>query len=225
LQQGALASSSLYLLTRHAIPLKSYAIGVDFMSITHPQPQKANRSPRPVLAPTPKLRAQAAIGEAIAAFKDIARSAGMIGIFLIMMSSASLSGLDRLGLHQYFFAVILSLLVVSLSLSFATIDLTPASKRAKYFSGVDENQRWPSLWGWVRWVAFGGAIVLGLAILHYRDALGMPFNDAQALFCSLMIVSQLIAILIDMPRGVKLLRFAQEQREDLLQPQVGERHH
>ena len=100
------------------------------VTITYPAPQKANPYPKPTLAPTPKLRAQAAVGEAVGSFKSMARSGGMIAISLSMsmISFESLSVLE-----QYFWLMPLSLLPVSLSLSFAAVDFTPASKRAKYF--------------------------------------------------------------------------------------------
>jgi hypothetical protein len=176
------------------------------MSITYPAPQKANLCPQPTLAPTPKLRAQAAVGEAIAAFKSMARNAGMIVLFLIMMSSKNLSGMD-----QYFWLVLSSLVIAFLSLTFAAYDFTPASKRAKYLSGIDEGRRGPDVHNWLLWAAFVGTFVMGWGILFGHKALGLPIGDATALSCYILITAQLVAILMDMRRGVKLLRFAQAQ--------------
>jgi hypothetical protein len=185
------------------------------MTVTYPPPTKTKRlrPALPPIAPTPALRADAALVEAIAAFKSMARSAGMIGIFLIWMSFYSL-----LGFEQYFWPlimpIILSILAASMSLSFAAVDLTPASKRTKYFSGVGEDQRRPGLWGWVRWAAFAGSFVLGYGILFNHKALGFEIGQATALSTSILIIGQLISILMDMLQGVKLLRFARAQLEE-----------
>ena len=138
----------------------------------------------------------------------MARSGGMIAISLSMsmISFESLSVLE-----QYFWLMPLSLLPVSLSLSFAAVDFTPASKRAKYSSGIDEDRSGPDVLNWIRWTAVVGSFVLGFGVLFGHKALGLPIVEATPLFCYIMIIGQLIAILIDMLRGVKLLRFAQAQ--------------
>jgi hypothetical protein len=179
------------------------------MTVTYP-PQTKTKHLRPALppnAPTPRLRADAAIVEAIAAFRSLARSAGMIGVFLLFMSSKSLSGLEQY-FWPLFMPITLGILAASMSLSFAAVDFTPAGKRAKYFSGVGEDQRRPSLWGWVRWAAFAGSFVLGLGVLFNYKALGFEIDQATALSSSVLIIGQLISMLMDMLQGVKLLRFA-----------------
>jgi hypothetical protein len=176
------------------------------MTITYPAPQKANPYPQPTLAPTPKLRAQAAVGEAIGSFKSMARGAGMIVLFLIMMPSKNFSGMD-----QYFWLVLSSLVLAFLSLTFASYDFTPASKRAKYLSGIDEDRRGPDVLNWIFMAAFIGAFVLGLGVLFGHKALGLPLGDARALSGYIFITAQSVAILMDMLRGVKLLRFVQAQ--------------
>jgi hypothetical protein len=102
------------------------------MTVTYP-PQTKTKHLRPALppnAPTPRLRADAAIVEAIAAFRSLARSAGMIGVFLLFMSSKSLSGLEQY-FWPLFMPITLGILAASMSLSFAAVDFTlPASARS-----------------------------------------------------------------------------------------------
>jgi hypothetical protein len=176
------------------------------MSITYPQPQKANPSVKPELAPTPILRAEAAVGEAISHIKGIARAGGMIGIFAGM---SWFSAIEAEG--DWMLWLILANFIVSLSLTLSATYYLPASKRPKFRSGMSENDIKFSPLSWLRWGAFIGASAAGIISLVWSKQIGLSRTDGVVLFALLMIMGQLISILMDTLHGVKLLRFAQAQ--------------
>jgi hypothetical protein len=176
------------------------------MSITYPHSQKVNPSAQPELAPTPTLRAQAAVGEALGHFKGIARAGGMIGIFA---GWSLLSAIEAEG--DWMLWLILANFIVSVSLTLSATYYLPASKRPKFRSGMSENDHKFSLFSWLRWGAFVGAIAAGIICLVWSRLIGLSRTDGVVLFSLLMIMGQLISILMDTLHGVKLLRFAQAQ--------------
>jgi hypothetical protein len=178
------------------------------MTITYPHSQKVNPSAQPELAPTPTLRAQAAIGEAIGHFKGIARAGGMIGIFAGM---SLFSAIEAEG--DWMLWLILANFIVSVSLTLSAAYYLPASKRPKFRSGMSENDHKFSLFSWLRWGAFIGANALGIICLVWSKQIGLSRADGVVLFSLLMMMGQLISILMDTLHGTKLLRFAQAQRE------------
>lgn len=173
------------------------------MSITYPKSQKANPYPQPELAPTPQLRAQAAVGEAIGHFRGIARAGGIIGVFLIMMSSHIFEGEGNWRIW-----LALAMLLVSGSLSLWAAGFQMAGKRAAFHSGFEETFQKFNALHWICWIGFIGASAGGIFCLFWFKQVGLSRADGVVLFSWLMIMGQLISILIDTLQGVKLLRFA-----------------
>jgi hypothetical protein len=187
------------------------------MSITYPKSQKANPYPQPKLAPTPQLRAEAAVGEAISHFFSVARAGGVIGVLSMMMLTPALESEGNWRIWLPF-----AILLISGSLSLSAVDLRPASKRAKFRSGLEETFRTFDAFYWLRWVGFVGTSASGIVCLFWHKQIGLSFSDGMMLFSLLMIVGQLISILTDTLQGVKLLRFAQSVTDEATQPQVRE---
>jgi hypothetical protein len=166
--------------------------------------RKASRS-KPV-APTPKLRADAAMHEAIANFKSLAQGAGMIGFFLIMMSSKTLSGVE-----PWAVPFILGISATSIPLTFAAYNFQTAGKDQQHSSGIDDDVRYPSLLVWVRWLVFGVSSVVAFGCLVGHKSLNLHISDAAVVFSLIMIMEQFVQMWIDVLRGIKLLRYAQKQ--------------
>lgn len=183
------------------------------MSITYPTPQKANPYPQPVLAPTLELRARAAIDEAIGHFLSIASAGGVIGIFLGLFLSNIVEAGD-----DFMLWLILPMGVVSVSLTLSANDLRLASRRAKFRSGVGDNDIKSKLLDWLLLAAVIGASAGGIVCLFLYKQIGFSRADGMVLFCLLMIMGQLVTILMKTLRGAKLLRFAQSVTGDVSEP-------
>jgi hypothetical protein len=183
------------------------------MSITYLTPQKANPYPRAVLAPTPELRARAAIDEAIRLFLSVARAGGLIGLFLGMMRSFTV---DAEG--DFMLWLIWAMGFVTISLILSANDLRLASKRPKFHSGVGGNDIKSIFLNWLLWAALISASASGIVCLFWYKQFAFSRADGMVLFCLLMIMGQLISILKDTLRGAKLLRFAQSVIGDVSEP-------